>query len=216
MSKRRLLQCMCQRGVRVPKGGACAKGRSVCQRAMRVSKGTSPRKAMEVMGKVSPKRLLAGGFIGPVAAFLYCVGFYHIIFISNENVKGVAIAAFLFSCLGIIAGGAYHSHCAYLGLLAKDKYKDARNIVMQYFQKMILIVYIAEGIGFVLLAGIIVTGNSILPRWVFWTSPLILMLLKPLVVRLPKGVRVIVSGGWSNLISVIYYAVAIGCAICIL
>ena len=61
-----------------------------------------------------------------------------------------------------------------------------------------LVVYIAEGIGFLLLAGIIVTGNSIL------TSPLFLMLLKPLVVRLPKGVRVIVSGGWSNLISVIY------------
>lgn len=171
---------------------------------------------IEVMGKVSPKRLYAGGFIGPVAAFLYCVGFYHIIFISNENVKGVAIAAFLLSCLGIIAGGAYHSHCAYLGLLAKDKYREARNIVMRYFQKMILVIYIAEGFGFVLLAGIIVTGNSILPRWTFLTSPLFLMLLKPLVVRLPKGVRVIVSGGWSNLISVIYYAVAIGCTMCIL
>lgn len=61
----------------------------------------------EVMGKVSPKRLFAGGFIGPDAAFL-------------------------FSCLGIIAGGAYHSHCAYLGLLAKDKYKEALNTVMQY------------------------------------------------------------------------------------
>lgn len=171
---------------------------------------------IEVMGKVSPKRLYAGGFIGPVAAFLYCVGFYHIVFISNENVKGIAIAAFLLSCLGIIAGGAYHSHCAYLGLLAKDKYREARNTVMRYFQKMILVVYIAEGIGFVLLAGIIVTGNSILPRWAVLTSPMFLMLLKPLVVRLPKGVRVIVSGGWSNLISVIYYAVAIGCTMCIL
>ncbi len=67
-----------------------------------------------------------------------------------------------------------------------------------------LVVYIAEGIGFLLLAGIIVTGNSILPRWAVLASPLFLMLLKPLVVRLPKGVRVIVSGGWSNLISVIY------------
>ncbi len=75
---------------------------------------------------------LVVGFIGAVAAFLYCVGFYHIIVISNENVKGVAIAAFLFSCLGIIAGGAYHSHCAYLVLLAKDKYKEALNTVMQY------------------------------------------------------------------------------------
>jgi hypothetical protein len=33
-----------------------------------------------------------------------------------------------------------------------------------------------------------------------------LFLLKPAVSRLPKGARVIISGGWMNLISVIYYS----------
>ena len=37
-------------------------------------------------------------------------------------------------------------------------------------------------------------------------SPGILFLLKPAVGRLPKGVCVIISGGWTNLISVICYA----------
>ena len=40
---------------------------------------------------------------------------------------------------------------------------------------------------------------------VFYLSGM-LFLLKPAVGRLPKGIRIIISGGWTNLISVIYYA----------
>ena len=42
----------------------------------------------------------------------------------------------------------------------------------------------------------------------FWFAlgSAVLFLLKPVVGRLPKGVRINVSGGWTNLISVIYYA----------
>lgn len=39
----------------------------------------------------------------------------------------------------------------------------------------------------------------------FLLSPGILFLLRPVVGRLPKGIRIIVSWGWTNLISVIYY-----------
>ena len=56
-----------------------------------------------------------------------------------------------------------------------------------------------------LLAFLIVAGNTVLPRWMFLLSPGMLFLLKPVVGRLPKGIRIIVSGGWTNLISVIYY-----------
>jgi hypothetical protein len=61
------------------------------------------------------------------------------------------------------------------------------------------------GIGFLLLAILIVSGHTILPRWMFLLSPGILFLLRPAVRRLPKGIRIIVSGGWTNWISVIYY-----------
>ena len=92
---------------------------------------------------------------------------------------------------------------------------------------MVFLLYIAEALGFGIHAGLIVTGNTLLPRWMFllisqedpiWNSgggnsftPIILFLLKPVVARLPKGIRVIISGEWSNLISVIYYALAIIC-----
>lgn len=160
---------------------------------------------VDVMKELPTKRVMAGGMIGPIAAFLYCVGFYHMVLITDERMKRLAMAAFLLSCFGIITGGAYHSHCAYLGLLGDDRFKDALKTVGNYFQKLPLIFYTGEGIGFLLLAVLIVSGHTIFPRWIFLLSPEILFLLRPAVGRLPKGIRIIVSGGWTNLISVIYY-----------
>ena len=164
---------------------------------------------IDVMKRLPEKRVMAGGMIGPVAAFLYCVGFYHIVLMANEQAHTFAMIAFLLSCFGIITGGAYHSHCAYFGLLGDDKDRTALNTVMKYFQKLPLILYAGEGIGFVLLVFLIVTGKTVLPWWMFLLSPGVLFLLKPVVGRLPKGVRIIISGGWTNLISVIYYAAAL-------
>lgn len=161
---------------------------------------------IDVMKRLPAKRVMAGGMIGPIAAFLYCVGFYHIVLITRDQSHTLAMASFLLSCLGIITGGAYHSHCAYLGLLGNEKNQDALVKVITYFQKLAYILYAGEGIGFLLLIFLIVSGNTGLPRWMFLLSPGILFLLKPVVGRLPKGVRIIVSGGWTNLISVIYYA----------
>jgi len=161
---------------------------------------------IDVMKELPAGRVMAGGMIGPIAAFLYCIGFYHIVLMTNEQTYTLAMAAFLLSCFGIIIGGAYHSHCAYLGLLGDDGGRNALNAATKYFQKMPLILYAGEGIGFLLLIFLIVTGKTVLPRWIFLLSPGMLFLLKPAVSRLPKGARVIISGGWMNLISVIYYS----------
>ena len=161
---------------------------------------------IDVMKELPAGRVMAGGMIGPIAAFLYCIGFYHIVLMTNEQTYTLAMAAFLLSCFGIIIGGAYHSHCVYLGLLGDDGGRNALNAAMKYFQKMPLILYAGEGIGFLLLIFLIVTGKTVLPRWIFLLSPGMLFLLKPAVSRLPKGARVIISGGWMNLISVIYYS----------
>ena len=161
---------------------------------------------IDVMKGLPAGRVMAGGMIGPVAAFLYCVGFYHIVLMTCEQAHTLAMAAFLLSCFGIITGGAYHSHCAYLGLLGDDRSQDALNAAMKYFQKLPLILYAGEGLGFLLLIFLIVTGRTVLPWWMFLLSPGMLFLLKPFVARLPKGIRVIISGGWTNLISVIYFS----------
>ena len=170
------------------------------------SSGEKINAIIDIMKGLPAKRIMAGGMIGPVAAFLYCVGFYHIVLLTDKQAHALAMVAFLLCCFGIITGGAYHSHCAYLGLLGDDKYRNALDTATKYFQKLPLILYAGEGMGFLLLIFLIVTGKTALERWMFLFSPGMLFLLKPVVGRLPKGVRVIVSGGWTNLISVIYYA----------
>jgi len=168
---------------------------------------------IDVMKEIPASRLYLGGILGTFSTFLYCVGFYHIVVITSVEWKTIAYIAFFVLCLGIIGGGTYHTHCAYLGLLGDEKYSDAREIVVNYFSKTALIMYIGEGIGFILLIILIITNNTVLPPWSFLLSPGILFLLKKPLRRLPKGIRVIVSGGWTNLISVIYYIVVMICVL---
>ena len=88
---------------------------------------------IDIMKNLSDKRLYAGGLIGPIAAFLYCIGYYHIVLIADDKIFVPAMTSFLLSCLGIIIGGAYHSHCAYLGLIGKLNDKNAMDTVIKYF-----------------------------------------------------------------------------------
>jgi hypothetical protein len=159
----------------------------------------------QVMKNISQKRLICGGMLGPIASFIYCIGYYHIILMCDEKYQFLAIIAYLCLCLGIIVGGTYHSHCAYLGLLGDNKYRDGLNIVKKYFQKFSFILYLNQGIGYLILIFLLAFKLTLFPFWMMFLSPGILFLLKPLVGRLPKGIRIIVSGGWSNWISVIYY-----------
>lgn len=159
----------------------------------------------DVMRDLPIKRLTAAGVIGPVAAFFYCIGFYHIVLITNETMHAVAFIAFLFLCLGIICGGAYHSHCSYLGLLGQNKFDEARYTTIAYFSKIAFVLYIGEAVGFVLLLFLVITKNTLLPQWMIILNPGVLFLLKSFMNRLPKGMKVIVAGGWGNLIFVIYY-----------
>ena len=164
---------------------------------------------INIMKNIPKKRVMLGGWIGPIAAFLYCIGFYHIVLITKESFHTLAFTAFLLSCLGIIAGGAYHSHCAYLGLLGQDEHKEELDIVLSYFQKLPLILYAGEGVGLLLLLFLIVTGNTVYPVWLAVLSPGILFLLRPLTRKLPKGLHMILSGGFTNIIFIVYYLIAI-------
>ncbi len=163
---------------------------------------------IDIMKRLPKIRVMIGGWIGPVAAFLYCIGFYHIVLITNPSYYAFAFAAFLLSCMGIIAGGAYHSHCAYLGLLGQDEQRKDLEIVLKYFQKIPIILYLGEGTGLLILFFLIVTGHTIFPIWMALLSPGILFLLKPLTRKLPKGLHMVVAGGYTNIIFIVYYLMA--------
>ena len=165
----------------------------------------------DTMKDLSPKRYCASGYLGPVAAFVYCCGYYHLLLICDPSWKIVALIAFLFNCFGIICGGAFHSHFPYLGLFGKSEYKEERKVIQNYFLKLMIFTYIGEGIGFVLMLLMIALGKTILPQWVAVLTPGVLMFLKPLTLKIPGMAGKVLSGGWSNFISVVYYLAAIIC-----
>lgn len=163
---------------------------------------------VNIMKGESRKRLYAGGIIGPIASLLYCISYYHLVLFMDEKYAIAGWCCFFINCLGIICGGAYHSHCAYYGLIGRLENEEALNEVTKYLSVQKLFVFGLQGIGFLALAVFIVAGWTILPRWMILFSPGILFLFAPLTRKLPKGLRIVIGGGWTNLISVIYYAMA--------
>lgn len=162
-----------------------------------------------IMKKESRRRLYIGGLLGPIAAFFYCVGYYHLVLIVKEEVQILGWICFFINCFAIICGGAYHSHFAYLGLIGRYDSKEALEEVSRFMNVQKTVAFGTQAIGFLMMAIFILLKWTVFPRWMFLVTPGILFLLVPVTRKLPKGFHMIISGGWTNLISVIYYGVAI-------
>ena len=159
-----------------------------------------------IMKKVSTKRLYIGGLLGPLTAFLYAIGFYHIVLVTSSELSWLARIAFFICVGGIFFGGAYHIQTAGLGLLAKNGHEDDIKAQWKFLNFQSMIFMSAAGIGILIFFVLIVSGWTILPQWVAALSPLVLFALMPLIRKLPKGLpHMIICGGWSNLPFVIYF-----------
>ncbi len=163
---------------------------------------------VEIMKKESRKRLYTGGILGPLMAFLYCIGYYHLVLFMQKN-TGLGWSLFLINCLGIICGGAYHSHCANLGLIGRHENREILDEVLGFLNVQKAVAFGIQALGFTGMAFVIVMGWTVLPRWMVLFTPLVLVLLTPLMRKLPKGFHMVICGGWTNLISVIYYILAL-------
>lgn len=69
--------------------------------------------------------------------------------IAEDRIFIPAMGGFLSCCLGIIIGGAFHSHCAYLGLLGKLDDKKAMDVVIRYFTVINKASVLFQGIGLI-------------------------------------------------------------------
>lgn len=121
----------------------------------------------------------------------------------------MGMGLFFINCLGIICGGAYHSHCAYFGLIGRHDDVEALDEVHKYLNVQKAVAFGLQGIGFLVLTMFIVLKWTVFPCWMIVVSPGILFLFSPFTRKLPKGLHMIINGGWTNLISVIYYGVAL-------
>lgn len=158
-----------------------------------------------IMKNVSIKRLYIGGLLGPVGAFIYCIGFYHIVLAMQEKYLNVGWFVFLINSFGMILGGAYHIQCAYFGLLSRHDDKGAFDEFLKFLKLQAKIVFGVMALANIAMAWIILFGFTVFPRWQAFFTPIFLMIFTPIAGRLPKGLHMIVRGGWFNIIYFIYY-----------
>ena len=78
-----------------------------------------------IMKNVSIKRLYIGGLLGPICAFIYFIGFYHIVLATKENYLTIGWFVFLINIFGMILVDTYHIQCANLGLLSRHENNGA-------------------------------------------------------------------------------------------
>lgn len=158
-----------------------------------------------IMKNISIKRLYLGGLLGPICAFIYCIGFYHIVLETQEKYLTIGWFVFLINVFGMILGGAYHIQCAYLGLLSRHQNKGAFDEFLKFLKFQAKIVFGIMAIANIALALIILFGFTVFPGWQALFTPIFLLIFTPLAERLPKGLHMIIRGGWFNLIYFIYY-----------
>lgn len=159
----------------------------------------------KIMKNISIKRLYIGGILGPICAFIYCIGFYHIILSCRESYMNFGWAVFLINTLGMILGGAYHMQCAYLGLLSRYENNGAYDEFLKFLKFQAIVVFSIMALGNIGIAVMILRGLTVFPTWQGFLTPIFFVLLTPLVRRLPKGIHMIVCGGWLNIVYFVYY-----------
>ena len=164
---------------------------------------------IEVMKKVSYNRLTAGGAIGPVAAAGYCAGFYSFVLCADASARPFAAAAFAICSLGMIIGGAYHSQCAYLGLIGKTGEESSLSIVTKNITTLSAMSTAFTAAGLLIFGALVLLGRTEFPRIFVLLTPVVTYFLRYLWKRLPQPLYIILYGGWSNLMFAVFYVAAI-------
>lgn len=163
----------------------------------------------------SQERLFAGGLVGPFAACLCIVGFWHVylnIRPSYETLGRIVLG--LFSVL-MVAGSAVHTLWTAKGLALKYCYgqgapcSDLVAATKSYWTLAYNVSAIPGYLGAVLLFGVVLLRKTYYPRWTVVASPAVLMLLSPLVDRMPAPLGAILVGGFTNLCIAVFFLVSV-------
>jgi hypothetical protein len=147
------------------------------------------------VAQASTQRLFAGGLIGPIAACLCIVGFWHVylnVRPSSELFRRVMLAAFFILMVG---GSAVHTLWTAEGLALKYCYgqgppcSDLLTIIKSYWTVAYNLTSIPGYFGSLLLMGLVVTRRTWYPRWTVLVNPGVLILLSPVAAKMPSPPR---------------------------
>lgn len=161
-------------------------------------------------------RLFAGGLVGPVAACLCIVGFWHVylnVRPSEERAGRVMLVAF---AVLMVFGSAVHTLWTAKGLAIRHCYYDddlgCRTLIPamdSYWNLAYNIGAVPGYFGAIVLIGLVVLGKTWYPRWTVLANPGTLMLLSRLADRAPAPFGAVLSGGFTNLSIAAFFLVSL-------
>ena len=161
-------------------------------------------------------RLYAGGLVGPLAACLCIVGFWHVymnVRPSQERIGRLMLVAF---AVLMVFGSAIHTLWTTRGLALKychgDDDSGCRALVQAvnaYWDLAYNIGAVPGYLGAIVLLGLVLLGKTWYPRWTALANPAVLMLLSPLVDGAPAPFGAVLSGGFTNLSIAVFFLVSL-------
>jgi hypothetical protein len=166
------------------------------------------KEIISIMGNISPTRLIIGGAIGPLATGLYIIGYYQIYLAIKPTYKKIAKVIFAVLSFGIIYGGSFHAFFPILGFMSSTGSEEALILAESYSITIFNLMFIPSLLAYLMLTYLILTRKTYYPRWIVFVSPFILFWLSPLVQQLPQPFMMVVAGGWSNLIFILFFSVS--------
>jgi len=170
---------------------------------------------LTVLRQSSMTRLFTGGLVGPVAACLCIIGFWHV----RQNVvpRSPLLGRVVFYALAamMVAGSALHALWVPRGLAIK--YSDTVGpyapeliaALRRYWEIAYDLTAVPAYFGAIVLAILVVLGKSLYPRWTVLANFGLLSLIAPLAERVPAPIGAILVGGFTNLSIATFFLVSL-------
>jgi hypothetical protein len=139
--------------------------------------------ALATVQQASIGRLFTGGLVGPIAACLCIIGFWHVYLNVKPEARTpgrVMLAAFVAM---MVAGSAVHTLWVAKGIAMKScsaPDSDCANVLIltkSYWTLAYDMSAIPGWLGAALLAYLVVAGKTLYPRWTIVANPAVLLLL---------------------------------------
>lgn len=161
------------------------------------------------MGKIPFWRLTTGGLLGPLAAFLYIIGFYHITYAFKKPKGTISMTVFAILSLSVFFGGAFHAFFPAFGIASAQGNTELITVLEEYATYLALFTYILPIVAWVLIVFAILRKQTHYPPLMILATPMLTFWLLFVWRLLPQPFHIILAGGWSNLIMTVFFTVSL-------
>ncbi|MDR1445413.1 MAG: hypothetical protein LBI90_00815 [Treponema sp.] len=153
-----------------------------------------------IMSELPLIRIMTGGFIGLMAAFCICIGYWQLYVAIRPQCKKLKLILLGLLLFGEIMGGAYHSQFSILGFMYSESSENGIRLLIENISILGNMTFCVLSLGYIILTILIILGKTVYPRWFFLITPISLVWLIFAIQLLPQPLYIVFAGGWNSLI----------------